>query len=782
MIKYNRLFYYTITAVLALSALLTFFWLRQPVSNQELLANFAKAGDFWEAAKSVRGIPWWSPMFMQGTSLAMDWSFMLTNAVMLLFSLPLGFLVGPKVAAAVCLGLGALGMFFFLRRYAEKALPAAIGAILFLCFPSVLTRAVHFEHFVVVVSLALLPWVLWSLSGFLRSPSPRSAVVFSVCFSALTLAYGKTGLMALPVLLAFAGAEYFLTEKEKRPHGKLLALVAFSIFVLSIVPNLPAFREVGFITMFQLGPFDGWQRAFSTKSAVSWLDRNHILGQGMAQGFAPTTLNGGTYAGITVFLLASAALLRGSLNQTLVGRKARLFLGLSLFTFWLSFGPRGVVRGHFDFLEMSIGAADFTPALAWFLLGIQVWIIFRLINPQSPITKGLTTGLAAIYLIVPGFRLIEFLPLYKNIRAPFDFYQVTGAVCLIAASALTAGALLETIRSQKWKAGLVVAIGLLALLDSLPYARPIFSPQMNPKVFSDFLEAQNFLKSAPQPGRVYPFSGRYFYLLTPWISGRPLVSEAFNNYLQQRGAALLQGSAFLNDSLLDSYLRIAGVAYLLIDKTDPDTPKDLQTRLRSRFSTAFENTNMLVLSVSGSMGWGFLAQEFLQTSSNGPEVAVAALGSAAYNFATIQMTGIDLNEQGFRGRIIEGRITPKEGSVITEGQAFQPLTKKEGGNYHETTFEPAGQSGWLIFNQAWHPDWVAVVDGKTEKPHRAFLAFSAIKTDGTQEVRFEFRPPWWYNFCLYIGFAAWMGALGFLLTGRGRLSVEYNPKSDTLKP
>jgi hypothetical protein len=146
------------------------------------------------------------------------------------------------------------------------------------------------------------------------------------------------------------------------------------------------------------------------------------------------------------------------------------------------------------------------------------------------------------------------------------------------------------------------------------------------------------------------------------------------------------------------------------------------------------------------------------------------------------MTGIDLNEQGFRGRIIEGRITPKEGSVITEGQAFQPLTKKEGGNYHETTFEPTGQSGWLIFNQAWHPDWVAVVDGKTEKPHRAFLAFSAIKTDGSQKVRFEFRPPWWYNLCLYIGFAAWMGALGFLLTGRGRLSVAYNPKSDTLKP
>ena len=142
-------------------ATLTYFWLQQPVSNQELVANFAKAGDFFRAAKSVRGIPWWSPMFMQGTSLAMDWSFMFTNAVMLAFSSPLGFLAGPKVAVAVGLALGAVGMIFFLQRYTENRLSALMGGGLFLFAPSVLTRAVGFEHFVVLVSLALLPWVFW---------------------------------------------------------------------------------------------------------------------------------------------------------------------------------------------------------------------------------------------------------------------------------------------------------------------------------------------------------------------------------------------------------------------------------------------------------------------------------------------------------------------------------------------------------------------------------------------------------------------------------------------
>ena len=156
------LLYFLLVPALIAVVFLGSLWLEQPVSNQELVANFAKAGDFFRAAKSVGGIPWWSPMFMQGTSLAMDWSFMLTNAVLLAFSGTLGFLAGPKVAVAACLAVGALGMHFFLQRYTENRLSAVLGGFLFLCFPAVLTRALGFEHFVVLMSLALLPWVFWA--------------------------------------------------------------------------------------------------------------------------------------------------------------------------------------------------------------------------------------------------------------------------------------------------------------------------------------------------------------------------------------------------------------------------------------------------------------------------------------------------------------------------------------------------------------------------------------------------------------------------------------------
>jgi len=777
----KRLLYFSFAPVLIGIVFLNCLWLQQPVSNQELVANFAKAGDFFRAAKSVGGIPWWSPMFMQGTSLAMDWSFMLTNAVLLAFSGTLGFLAGPKVAVATCLALGSLGMFSFLHRYTGNRLSAVLGGFLFLCFPAVLTRALGFEHFVVLMSLALLPWVLWSLIGLVRFPTPRSAVIFALGFSALMMAYGKTGLMATPVLMAFGVTEYIFTNQKKRSDLWVFALAGFVIFWLAVVPNLPTLREVHFITMFDLGPFEGWQRAFSTKSALSWLDRDGILGNGMGQGFAPTTLNGGTYLGLVTFFILALALGGRKLERSVAGRQSRILIGLAMFAFWLSFGPRSVLGGHMEFLGLSMEASDFLPALGWFLLVGQVWILFRLLAPKGNWGIALATGIAIVYLVVPGFRLLEILPLYKNIRAPFDFFQITGAICFIAGSALAAGVLLERLPWRFAKIAAATVLILFAAWDAAPYARPIFQPQMERAVFNDFLATQTFLKSAPQSGSVYAFSGRYFYLLTPWISGRPLANEAFNSYLQQRGAALLQSSAMLSEESWKSYLRIAGVAYLLIDKTDPDSPKELQEKMRLNFKTAFENDNMALLTVPEALGSCFLARDFVQTPNDDASSAMGSLGAARYNYAAIQLPGAELEAPGYQGKIVDGRILPKEKAAIQEGAHFLSVPQKSGGNYQRVTFAASQKPGWLIFNQAWHPDWVAIQDGKVEKPQRAFLAFSAVQTDGTHEVTFEFREPWWYNVCIYIGFASWLVALGFLITGGGRLSMECTQNSDTLK-
>lgn len=744
-------------------------WLRQPVSDHELLAGFAKSQDFLAAAKSVGGLPWWSPMYMQGSSLAASWTHMVANVVMWAFSIPLGFLSGPKVAILFAMAVGSTGVFVFLRNFVGDDLIAGIGSVLFVLCPSLLTHAAGYEHFPTVCAMALLPWAFLAALVFFRNPGIRTSLLPAIAFSALVLADEKTGVMALPVLLIFSATEYFGSPHGSRPRRGVFVWAVSAVLLLSVVPMLPSLRERGFMAMFEFSPFRGWQYAFSTKSALGWIDRGGWLTQGIDGGYAPTTGNGGTYLGLGIFAVFVAALFLGTFHDSSAGRKARLFLVLALFTFWLSFGPKGVLGGHLLYLSLSLNAPDFSPALGWFFLAAQVWIIFRLVPPGWPARLILASILSLIYLLIPGFSLLAWLPLYRNIPTPFDFFQVTGAVCIVISAAIVTGILFSRFRAGLLRSAVTAAVCCLAVLDVSPYAKPFFLGAMEAEVFEDFLAAGAHIKSSPIPGRVQAFSGRYFYLLTPYLTGRPLVSEAFNSYHQQRGAAILQGVAFTNDETLMSYFNIAGVSHLLIDKCDVDTSAELQGRLRNLLPVGFENDRFVVLENKGSLGAGFLAKDFIQAPGGKPEVSTAALGGAHFNLATVELAGVASDEPGLRGRIVDGHIeAAKSGEAMQEGQPFVRVGLAGSGNYQTVPFAPSGDAGWLVMNQAWHPDWQAFQGGKPLKNRRAFLAFQAVKTDGKQGVEFRFQQPWWYNICVGTGLASWAAALGLaLLSGVG---------------
>lgn len=727
-------------------------------------ANFAKARDFLDAAESVGWLPWWSPMFLQGTSLASAWSFMASNLVLWVFSIPLGFLLGPKLALVAVMVLGSAGVLFFLWKLTADKACAYAGSLLFLLCPSLLTRAAGPEQFAAVFSMALLPWTFLALLKFFGQPSRRTALLPALAFAGVTLASGLSALMALPVVLLYSALEYFDRPREARPSLRLLLRVAVAYLLLAVVPNLPALRERGFMTMFDLGPFSSWQVAFSTKSALGWVDRWGWLTQGMDGAYAPTTANGGTYLGLGVFLLFVAALFLGTFHESAAGRKARRFFVLALLAFWLSFGPKGVLGGHLLFLSFSLQAPDFAPALGWFFLAAQVWAIFRIIPAEWPARRVLATAVSLVYLGVPGFRLLEWLPIYQNIRAPFDFFQLTGTVCVVIAAAMVARIFFLRLNAGAFRSGLTAAICCLMLLDVAPYAGRFLQGGLEPRIFQDFLAAQAHIKDSPLPGRVYAFSGRYFYLLIPYFSGRPLVAEAFQSYSQQQGAALLQASAFTSDETLASYLNISGISHVLLDKSDPDTPPDLQERFRKLLPVDFENDSFVVLGNKTSLGAGFLTRDFIHAKDNLPQSATAAFGGALFNMATIESPAFSETEPGLRGQVVEGRIEPlKSGEPMAEGLPFSRLGLSGTGTYQTVSFAPAGNSGWIVMNQAWHPDWKAFQGGKPGRIHRAFLAFPAVKTDGSQPVEFRFQQPWWYDFCAGIGVLSWLVSTGLIL-------------------
>ena len=750
---------------LAAAGLLGSAWLQLPVSNQELLANYAKAQDFWSGWAAVKGIPWWSPNFMQGTSLAFTWTQIFTHLLMGIGGWLGGLLVGPKIAALVAWFLSALTAYGFVARLTRSQGAAALAGFFYFFSASLIARIGWVEHFIVVLSMAFLPLAFWGIMEFVRRATLRTTAAAALGISLLALTYSKTAIMASPALLAFALFEYFKLPHFKRPAGKWVGLLALLLVGLTVLPVLPAMRESGFAAFFEFAPLQGWQAAFSTKTSLSWLDRNYLLTFGMAPGFAPTTANPGTYLGLGSFIIFAfflSLLARGRFSGERI-TYCRLFITLALGLFWLSFGPSGVLRGQLTFLSMANNAPDFSIALSWLMLALPVWVIFALIPSELPGQKLIASALSAIFLLIPGFRILELLPFFDNIRAPFDFIQITGTFCLAVAAGLCLRELLRLIPKLQWQCAIIGFAVILQILDVWPYTEPLRKPMMPSFVFADFLGTQEFLKKSPRSGWVHPVSGRYFYLLTPMMSGRKLTQEAFQSYLQQRNVALLNGAGSLSKETQIGLWNALGVSWVLIDKSDPDNPAEYQKFLRSCWPVAFENTHFAILSPPTPSGAPYLAEAFAPLDFAKLENLPRALDYARHGIVS---------------------LTSVKTQSLLPNARFVPLnqTTSETRDYQDWTVPPTGKAGWVVIPQAWHPDWILETAEGKQVPAQVYGSLLGAWTDGNTPITFRFVPPAWYPVAILLSGLFWLLAFALFLRPSPQKTESALPVSSVLPP
>lgn len=746
--------------VIALTAFFASSWLQLPVSNQELLANYAKANDFWQGWAAVQGIPWWSPNFLQGTSLAFAWSQIFTHIFMGVSGWLGGPFIGPKVAALFAWFLAALTTYGFVARLTRSSLTGALAGFFFFFSASMIARLGLVEHFIVVLSMAFLPLAFWGVMEFIRNPQLRTTATAALGLSLLALTYSKTLVMAAPVIGLFALYEYFKLPHYQRPPRRLTSPLLLLVIGLMILPNLPAIRESLFVAFFDFAPFKGWQMAFSTKTALSWLDRDSLLTFGMPPAFSPPTANPGTYLGIVsliTFTIFLALFPRGRFSGDR-SNYCRVFIGLSLVLFWLSFGPGGVLKGQLTFLALANNAPDFAITLSWMMLIVPTLVIFQLIPVDLPGRNWVAGSLIAVYLIVPGFRILELFPFFTNIRAPFDFIQVTGAFTFAVAAALCFTELLDLPKIRHWKIAAISAAVLIQVADVWPYTAALRQEKMPGEVFADFLSAQDFLKKSPKNGSVYPVSGRYFYLLTPMLSGRKLTQEAFQSYLQQKEVAALSSVSTLSKETLVGLWKATGVSWVLIDKSDPDTSVDYQKFLRTCWPVAYENSNFALLSPETPTGAPYLAEAYVQMASSNDKDLVSALDFAKHDVVSIpKIPG-------------ENREAAAEFLPIS-----QVSTLSQG--YRDLTVPPTGKPGWIVVSQAWHPDWTLYRNSQPEKPIKAYGSLLAAWSDGSSGLVFRFEPPRWYSLVLLLSGIAWIAALGILLFARRTDSRSETPSA-----
>ncbi|MEX1118684.1 MAG: polyprenol monophosphomannose synthase, partial [Terrimicrobiaceae bacterium] len=370
--------------------------------------------------------------------------------------------------------------------------------------------------------------------------------------------------------------------------------------------------------------------------------------------------------------------------------------------------------------------------------------------------------LLTIYLLVPGFQTLSWLPLYSSLRAPFDFYQVAGIVWVALASGIAIGVVLNHLPSPKIRTAALLVVAAVWGLDFSGHLNLTTNRALDPKVMPDFYEAAERLRTNPQPGSVTAISGRYFYLQLPRLTGRPLSQEAFQSYLQQRGfaALLTAGTSSIGDYL--EAQRLAGVAFLLLDLKDPDFPKDFVPELQKRLPSVFKNDHFEILELEGILAPAFRAKNaVLLSSSNFPDIA-ASLDASYNNFAAIGPVLPGMSA----GTISEGKLTLTKDFEAKPGAAFEPLpaaslTRMTAGSFD---VQSPGGGGWLIIPEAWHRDWQVSVDGSPRILFTGFGGLLAVEAgDQPQTITLAFTPPWWYPLCAWIGIFSWVAAGGLAI-------------------
>jgi len=396
------------------------------------------------------------------------------------------------------------------------------------------------------------------------------------------------------------------------------------------------------------------------------------------------------------------------------------------------------------------------------------WLIYRTAFQLLPKNAWAPALITIIVLAVPVFRIAEFFPLFKDIRAPESFWSVGGFCCLSAAVGMAFWMLFTEVIGEGWRKPLAIAVGLLMLVELYPIHSAYWTRGMDRQIFTEFDQAASFLKTAPIEGRVHPLSGRYFYLTLPEKAGRALDSEALLRHFQLKWVRHLEVAGNASGDAIRSYMNLAGVAYILLDKEDPFSPKQMQDFFRSVYPVAFENRYFAVLANPTTLYPAFLAKDFVSLPPESYAMAPAVLQLLPQNIITVEMGGVDRNMPGFAG-MAKG---PNQIELLAQyqgkaGQPFGrvPLVGNRMDDYQRMSYQlPPTVSGWLVVSEAYHPDWTVTIDGKSAEVHRAEAALlSAYVPPGSHEVTFQFKAPAWYSLCLALGALSWIVALAALL-------------------
>jgi hypothetical protein len=814
--------WFTVVAALSYCGWLGWHWLPLHYTDGELSAGVSRVWDIRRELVEHGRLPWWTPYYMSGSSYALHYAQGLPLLVWLAGSVLTSLPAAGKLMALGAMFLSALAMHACARRLLGHPWAATLAALAFLLHPQQLNRAAAAEHVGVSVAFVFIPLVWLCGMRAVESGRFRDALTCALAVTGLVWTSSKQAIVILPFVAA--GAIVFLWpidrwrgQRALRAGGSVL-LLSVGLCAFCIVPMLSESRHV---KLFAGDPIERWQHYYAFKSLLSLVDRDAVVtGAAVEAVRADLQVTGGRvrddteaariqrvldlqvespekYTGLLLLALALAGAL---FDRQRAHRGLFWFFAVMLATgVAVATGPDSIWSANRATLQ-ALFAVRSVPiwcravVVAMLAAAVVVAGIFarrKLTNPRRWAAAGAAAGLL---LLASPFRLLGVVPVFREVRAPFVFYDLP---CAFAVSML-AGFFVTDVLPTRWRSRaplVVTALGLAILVDHWPSQRPAKLNDLPLRTLHNLESVYRSLRKDEDWVKTYAFSTRYFHLLGPMYSGKPQLYEAWTDWMGPLGIGLLAQHQFDSPKTQRAFLDLMGVRYPVFDKTDPINARPNRFQLlaewRRLFAVQQENEDFVLfrndaahsyvtayrfgqLFVGDVRAAPRLALELaaLQVPLvHTPEEALAAVpADRLRRYDVIYVHGEPPSRLAELPEDIRRRITPvSDGGPLPSTAAGVPvalrgvdLRREHSGLVRMAVDAP--EPCLVVVAENYYPMWHARVDGEPAELLRVDCALMGLELlPGRHEIVLRYEPPRAYGIAAAVSVLTFLGGTAAVL-------------------
>jgi hypothetical protein len=766
-------------------------WLPLDWSDKEMSASASRVWDIKAELTQHGVLPWWTPQFMSGSSYGLNYARGFYLLPWLLFSTFTSLQAAGKLMALCAIFAGAVVTYFCARHFLRHEWAAVLAALAFMLHPEQIIRAAGAEHMTIILFFPFIPLLWLTFARALESNRLRDALW---CALAVALAmWTDNKQIFIQGVFLFCYLLYWIWPTERRRRwqstARTVALIGAASLALGAFMIVPGLIEQKHVKLFYGDPITTWQRGYSFKSLLGLVDRDGVATHDAIQGiqrqlqanaykphsqaeadalrdnfqriFSLNTDSPEKYAGLVLLAVVAVTALfnRRRVNRWLFW----FFMAMLMLTVMLGSGFSTVASANLASVSAIFGL-DGVPIetqvatlllMAAIVMGLVLFARRKLTTPRKWI---IACAALAAFLAVPGFRIMALMPFFKEVRAPYVFYDLPAAFI----GAMLAGFFVtDVLEAERWRAHVPKIVGCVALLlflDYWPYQKPMKENGVPERTIQNLKTTYSALKQDADWVKTYAVSGRYFHLLGPMWSGKPQVWEAFYNWMAPLGTGLLNQRGGGSREVLNLF----AARYVIFDKTDPDMQSPQMQQVlaayRNTFSVARENDDFAVFrnDTAHSYITGY-RRACLFVGDVVHDLPELSLALANHNWPLVHGSACPdatvKYENVYRGG--EPAAAPVHSSEVVQFTDLQ-LVREDAQRIRIRLNAPG--DCLAVIAESYYPFWCAEIDGRPVEVLRVSCALMGVNVPaGNHEIVLYYKPPRAYALAGAISLLALVG-------------------------